>query len=127
MPLIWRLRLHGSQKMAVLVIGSLALITIAFETVRSVKLYTTNFNLTNLYSYLELLVAVIICQLPAYRFLFSGDNDKSRESNRRLFWSRITFQTSQAPNATTTTNYSMDSFNRDSRGADGGTVVVRQG
>lgn len=47
------------------------MITVGFETVRSVKLYQNDFNLTNLYSYLKLLVAAIISMLPSFRFMVS--------------------------------------------------------
>lgn len=78
MPVVWRLNMPNSQKWAVSAVGSLATITIAFETVRTVKLYQNNFNLTDLYSYLELLVAVITSMLPSFRSLVSP-SDKDRE------------------------------------------------
>ncbi|GAP83967.1 putative integral membrane protein [Rosellinia necatrix] len=89
-PGIWRLNMHTKQKLAVTGICSLAIVTVAFETVRTVKLYTQNFALTNLYSYLELVIAVLIGMLPSYRFLVSPA-DKDREY-RRLFWSRVTLR-----------------------------------
>lgn len=90
MPIIWRLYMHSNQKFALTAICSLDLVTIAFDTVRTHKLYTQSFTLTNLYSYLELLVAVLVGMLLSYRFLISP-TDKDREY-RRLFWSRITFR-----------------------------------
>ncbi|TGJ78468.1 hypothetical protein E0Z10_g10294 [Xylaria hypoxylon] len=106
MPIIWRLNMHVNQKLAVTAICSLALITIAFETVRTCKLHTQNFTLTNLYSYLELLVAVLIGMLPSYRFLVSP-SDKDREY-RRLFWSRITLR----GNYSNSSVYSMQNLSR---------------
>ncbi|KAI0482648.1 hypothetical protein GGR56DRAFT_200308 [Xylariaceae sp. FL0804] len=63
MPLIWSLNMRTTQKLAISGLCSLALITVAFETVRS---------------------------LPSYRFLISP-SDKDREY-RRLFWTRITMR-----------------------------------
>lgn len=98
-----------SQKMTVSAICSLAVITIGFETVLSVKLYQNNFNLTNLYSYLELLVAAITSMLPSFRFMVSP-TDKDREY-RRLFWSRITMRSTHSNSS----GYSMHSYGRVSR------------
>ncbi|KAI0803805.1 hypothetical protein GGR55DRAFT_682219 [Xylaria sp. FL0064] len=106
MPMIWGLSMHIKQKLAVTAICSLALITIAFETARTVKLYTENFTLTNLYSYLELLIAVLISMLPSYRFLVSP-SDKDREY-RRLFWTRITLRS----NRSYSSEYSMHNMSR---------------
>lgn len=78
------------QRIALSCVCGLAAITIAFETLRSVKLYQTNFNLTNLYSYLELLITVLIGMLPSYRFMV-GSSDKDREY-RHLFWTNVTFR-----------------------------------
>ena len=109
MPVIWTLKMPISQKLAVSAICSLAIITVAFETVRSVKLYQNNFNLTNLYSYLELLVAAITSMLPSFRFMVSP-TDKDREY-RRLFWSRITMRSTHSNSS----GYSMHSYDRSSR------------
>lgn len=98
-----------SQKLAVSAVCSLAMITIAFETVRTVKLYTNNFNLTNLYSYLELLVAVITSMLPSFRFLVSP-SEKDREY-RRLFWTRLTMRSTHSNSS----GYSMHSYGRADR------------
>lgn len=111
MPLIWRLNMRLTQKLAVTAICSLAMITVAFETIRSVKLYQTDFNLTNLYGYLELLVSVLVSMLPSYRFLISPA-DKDREY-RRIFWSRITLRTYRSGNSSA--GYSMHSYDRRSR------------
>ncbi len=95
--------------MQVTAICSLAIITVVFETVRSVKLYQVNFNLTNLYGYLELLVSVFVSMLPSYRFLISPA-DKDREY-RRIFWSRITLKSYHFRS----TGYSIHSYDRRSR------------
>ncbi|KAK4210214.1 putative cfem domain-containing protein [Rhypophila decipiens] len=88
LALIYHSNLRHDQKYAILGVCSLALITVVFETVRSVKLYQQDPHLTNLYGYLELLVAVIISTLPTYRFvIFYGE--KSKEY-RRLVWTRMT-------------------------------------
>ncbi|KAI1653340.1 hypothetical protein F4813DRAFT_259172 [Daldinia decipiens] len=90
MPVIWHLNMGTKQKLAVSAICSLAMITIAFETLRTVKLHQLDNHLTIFYSYLELLVSVLISQLPSYRFLVSP-SDKDRE-HRRLFWSHVTMR-----------------------------------
>lgn len=92
MPVIWRLRMPSKQKLAVSGICGLAVITVAFDTLRTVKLYTEDFTLTNLYSYLELIIAVLTGMLPSYRFLVSPA-EKDREY-RRLFWTRVTLRRS---------------------------------
>ncbi|KAI1146012.1 hypothetical protein F4825DRAFT_466884 [Nemania diffusa] len=89
-PVIWGLNMHIRQKLAVIGIFGLGAITVAFETLRTVKLYSEDFSLTNLYSYLELVIAVLLSMLPSYRFLVSP-SDKDREY-RRLFWSRMTLR-----------------------------------
>lgn len=106
MPIIWSLNMHYKQKLAVTGIFSLAAVTIAFETVRSVKLYSENFSLTNLYSYTELVVAVLLSMLPSYRFLVSPA-DKDREY-RRLFWSRLTLRSYHSGSS----DYSMNTLGR---------------
>ncbi|KAI1113733.1 hypothetical protein F5Y14DRAFT_462221 [Nemania sp. NC0429] len=106
MPIIWRLNMHYKQKLAVTGIFSLAAVTIAFETVRSVKLYSEVFSLTNLYSYTELVISVLICMLPSYRFLVSPA-DKDREY-RRLFWSRLTLRSYHSGSS----DYSMHTLGR---------------
>lgn len=89
LPLIWSLKdIRLSQRLALLGICSLALVTVAFDVVRTVKLSRANPNLTTLYGYLELLVTVIISTLPTYGLAISS-TEKSREQ-RRLLWSRIT-------------------------------------
>ncbi|KAI1171829.1 hypothetical protein F4777DRAFT_564153 [Nemania sp. FL0916] len=100
-PVIWCLNMPVRQRLAVTSIFSLAAITIAFDTVRTVKLFTENFALTNLYAYIELIIAVMMCMLPSYRFLVSP-TDKDREY-RRLFWSRITLRGYHSPSS----DYSM--------------------
>ncbi|KAI0169215.1 hypothetical protein GGR52DRAFT_554218 [Hypoxylon sp. FL1284] len=90
LPMIWRLQMRTKQKLALTGIFGLAAITIAFETVRTVKLHQVSFYLTNLYSYLELLISVLVSMLPSYRFLVSA-SDKDREY-RRLFWTRLTMR-----------------------------------
>ncbi|KAI2613765.1 uncharacterized protein GGS25DRAFT_15350 [Hypoxylon fragiforme] len=90
MPVIWSLQMRLHQKLAVSGLCSLAIVTIAFETARSVKLYELSNSFTNLYSYLELIISVLVGMLPSYRFLVSP-TDKDREY-RRLFWSRITLR-----------------------------------
>ncbi|KAK9418795.1 hypothetical protein SUNI508_07815 [Seiridium unicorne] len=107
MPVIWNLNMRFKQKLAVSSICGLAGITIAFETVRSVKLYQTNFNLTNLYSYLELLITVVIGMLPSYRFMV-GNTDKDREY-RHLFWTHVTFR---SRGSSQHSGYSMHSYDR---------------
>ncbi|KAI2465742.1 hypothetical protein F4781DRAFT_408115 [Annulohypoxylon bovei var. microspora] len=109
MPVIWHLRMRMTQKIALSAICSLAMITVAFETVRSVKLHQLNSNLTNLYSYLELLVSVLISMLPSYRFLISP-SDKDREY-RRLFWSRVTLRSYHSRSS----GYSMQNYDRTAR------------
>lgn len=106
LPMIWRLNMHTKQKLAVTAICSLALITIAFEIVRTVKLYTEDFALTSLYGYLELLVSVLVSMLPSYRFLVSPA-DKDREY-RRLLWTRITMRS----NLSCSSGYSMNNMRR---------------
>ncbi|KAJ8133418.1 hypothetical protein O1611_g199 [Lasiodiplodia mahajangana] len=105
-PIIWRLNMHIKQKLAVTGIFGLAAITIAFETLRTVKLYSEDFTLTNLYSYLELVVSVLLSMLPSYRFLVSP-TDKDREY-RRLFWSRVTLRSYHSASS----DYSMHSLGR---------------
>ncbi|KAI1394217.1 uncharacterized protein F4822DRAFT_424693 [Hypoxylon trugodes] len=112
MPVIWRLHMRLKQKLALSGICSLAIITIAFETVRTVKLYQENNNLTNLYSYLELLVSVLTSMLPSYRFLISP-SDKDREY-RRLFWTRITLRSYHSASS----GYSMQNYDQTSRPAE---------
>ncbi|KAM7197542.1 hypothetical protein V8F33_005508 [Rhypophila sp. PSN 637] len=102
-PIIWNLQMQTKQKLAFLGVCSLAIITIAFEVVRTVKLSQLNFNLTNLYSYLELLVAVIISTLPTFSFAISN-TEKSREY-RRLLWSRITLASYRSNNGS---NHSVE-------------------
>ncbi|KAI0397602.1 hypothetical protein F5Y17DRAFT_350038 [Xylariaceae sp. FL0594] len=106
LPVIWRLNMHTRQKLAVTGICSLAIITVAFETVRTVKLYSVNFTLTNLYSYLELIIAVLTSMLPSFRFLISP-TDKDREY-RRLFWSRLTLRSYHSASS----GYSMPDLTR---------------
>ncbi|KAI1275358.1 hypothetical protein F5Y07DRAFT_369817 [Xylaria sp. FL0933] len=106
LPIIWGLTMHVKQKLAVTAICSLALITIAFDTVRTVKLSTENMTLTNIYAYLELTIAVLISMLPSYRFLVSP-SDKDREY-RRLFWTRITLRS----NRSYSSQYSMHNVSR---------------
>ncbi|KAI9711037.1 MAG: hypothetical protein M1820_002475 [Bogoriella megaspora] len=89
LPVIWRLNMLRSQKLSLTMITSLAIVTIAFDTVRTVKLFQLDSRLTDLYSTLELHIAVLISILPTYRFLVSN-TDRNREY-QRLFWSRITF------------------------------------
>lgn len=113
MPVVWNLHMPTSQKLAVSAICSLATITVGFETVRSVKLYQNNYNLTNLYSYLELLVAVITSMLSSFRFMVSPA-DKDREY-RRLFWSRLTMRSTHSNSS----GYSMHSYDRASAGRRG--------
>lgn len=109
MPLIWSLHMPRTQNLAVSSICSLAIITVGFETVRTVKLYQNNFNLTNLYSYLELLVAVITSMLPSFRFMVSP-SPKDREY-RRLFWTAITLRSTHSNSS----GYSMHSYDQASR------------
>lgn len=90
MPLIWRPSTSTRQKLAASAIFGLAIITVAFEVVRSIKLFKVNTNLTNLYGYLELTISVLLCMLPPYRFLVSPAADKGGRRERRLLWSRIT-------------------------------------
>ncbi|KAI0843505.1 hypothetical protein F5Y06DRAFT_302657 [Hypoxylon sp. FL0890] len=112
MPVIWRLQIRMTQKLAVSAICSLAMITIAFETLRTVKLHQENFSLTNLYSYLELLISVLISMLPSYRFLISPA-DKDREY-RRLLWTRITMRSHHSGSS----GYSMQNYDQLSREAE---------
>lgn len=109
MPVIWSLHMPRTQKLAVTSICSLAIITVGFETVRTVKLYQNNFNLTNLYSYLELLVAVITSVLPSFRFMVSP-SPKDREY-RRLFWTAITLRSAHSNSS----GYSMHIYDQASR------------
>ncbi|KAI1456091.1 hypothetical protein F4805DRAFT_468321 [Annulohypoxylon moriforme] len=106
LPLIWNLRMRLTQKLAMSSLCGLAIVTIAFETVRSVKLYQPSSALTYLYSYLELTISVLVCMLPSYRFLISPA-DKDREY-RRLFWSRITMRSYHSGSS----GYSMNSYPR---------------
>lgn len=109
MPTIWRLKMPTSQRLAVSAICSLAFITIAFETVRCVKLWQLDSHLTNLYSYTELLVSVIVGMLPSYRFMV-GPSDKDHEY-RRIFWSTVTFRSIHSNSS----GFSMATYERDSR------------
>ncbi|KAH9904399.1 hypothetical protein F4778DRAFT_780367 [Xylariomycetidae sp. FL2044] len=111
MPMIWGLQMSARQKLAISAVCCLALITIAFETVRSVKLYQVNNYLTNLYGYLEVLIAVLISMLPSYRFLVSPP-DKDAEY-RRLFWSRITMRTQHS-----NSSFSMHNYGRNASAAE---------
>ncbi|KAI1371320.1 hypothetical protein F4677DRAFT_316014 [Hypoxylon crocopeplum] len=104
LPMIWRLNMRTKQKLAVSGVFGLAIITIAFEVVRTVKLYQFTTYLTNLYSYLELLISVLISMLPSYRFLISA-SDKDREY-RRLFWTRVTMRSYHSDSS----GYSMDDY-----------------
>lgn len=106
MPVIWSLHMPSTQKLAVSSICSLAMITVIFETVRTVKLHQNNFNLTNLYSYLELLVAVITSTLPSFRFMVSP-SPKDREY-RRLFWTAITLRSAHSNSS----GYFMHSYDQ---------------
>ena len=99
--------MHRSQKLALSAICSLALVTIAFDTLRTVKLYQEDPFLNVLYGYLELQIAVIIAMLPNYRFLISN-REKHREY-RRLFFSRITFGSFRS---THHSNHSLHSLDR---------------
>ena len=94
MPVIWNLNTTVKQKLALSSVCVLALVTIVFETVRTVKLYQENLYLTNLYSYLELLVSVLVSTLPSYRFLISPTL-KDREY-RRILWSRLTLRSNHS-------------------------------
>lgn len=106
MPLIWNLQMRLTQKLAVSSLCGLAIITIAFETARSVKLYQLSSALTYLYSYLELIISVLVSMLPSYRFLISlADKD---QEYRRLFWSRITMRSYHSGSS----GYSMNSYHR---------------
>ncbi len=93
MPLVWRLHMRTSQKLALSGVCGLVLVTVAFEIVRSVKLSQANFHLTTLYGYLQLLVAVIIGMLPPYRLLLF--NSERRREYRGLFWYRLTLWSGQ--------------------------------
>ncbi|KAI0443875.1 hypothetical protein F4803DRAFT_573979 [Xylaria telfairii] len=104
LPIIWRLVMATEQKLAVTGICGLAIITIAFDTLRTVKLYSENFALTGLYSYLELVVAVLTSMLPSYRFLVSSP-DKGA-GDLRGFLTRIT--RSRSSNSS---GYSMNNAN----------------
>ncbi|KAI1427948.1 hypothetical protein F5Y12DRAFT_711579 [Xylaria sp. FL1777] len=115
MPVIWRLNMRKTQKVAVTVLCGLTLVTIVFETVRSVKLYMQNQALILVYSYLELLISVFISLLPFYRFLLS-QSEKDREY-RRLLWSRVTMSKYRSSSS----NSSLPSYSRrpqQSHGAD---------
>ncbi|KAI1768392.1 hypothetical protein GGR53DRAFT_477971 [Hypoxylon sp. FL1150] len=109
MPLIWTLQMRLTQKLALSSLCTLAMITVAFDTARSVKLYQLSSALTYLYSYLELVISVLISMLPSYRFLISPA-DKDREY-QRLFWSRITMRNYHSGSS----GYSMNSYHRSHR------------
>jgi hypothetical protein len=74
-----------------------------------VKLYQVDLHLTNLYSYLELLISVLISMLPSFRFMV-GPSDKDREY-RRIFWTRLTLRSRHSNSS----GYSMHSFDQTSR------------
>lgn len=93
MPLIWGLHMRPSKKLALSGVCGLAFVTVAFETLRSVKLYQSSFVLVSLYGFLQLLVAVIVGMLPPYRFLLF--NSEKRGEYRSLFWYRLTLRSNQ--------------------------------
>lgn len=113
LPIIWRLIMPTEQKLAVTGICGLAIITIAFDTLRTVKLYSENFALTGLYSYLELVVAVLTSMLPSYRFLVSS-SDKGR-GDLRHFLNRITRSRSSNSSGYSMNNANSRSSNRPER------------
>ncbi|KAH9905785.1 hypothetical protein F4778DRAFT_802225 [Xylariomycetidae sp. FL2044] len=117
MPLIWGLNMPTSQKLAVSGLCSLALVTIAFDTLRSVKIYQLSSALTYLYSYIELIISVLISMLPSYRFMISP-SDKDREY-RRLFWTRITMRSIHSNSS----GYSMHSYDRRSAAAESARAI----
>lgn len=83
LPLLWRLNMPVRQKLAVTAVFSLALVTIAMDTLRLVETEKALPEVTWLYTSLETEVAVIIASLPAFSFLIS-DSEGDRERRRRL-------------------------------------------
>ena len=83
LPLLWRLNVPVRQKIAITAVFSLALITIAMDTLRLVETENALPEVTWLYTSLETEVAVIVASLPAFSFLVS-DSDGSREKRSRL-------------------------------------------
>jgi len=91
MVLLHKLQLGRRQKIAIISVFALALIILIFDILRIAETFVTGAQftfLTLLYTSLETEVAVIICALPAYRFLIAAGT-RGAETRRRLL-SRIT-------------------------------------
>jgi hypothetical protein len=91
MVLLRKLQLERRQKIAIISVFALALIILIFDILRIAETFVAGAQftfLTLLYTSLETEVAVIICALPAYRFLIVAGT-RGSETRRRLL-SRIT-------------------------------------
>ena len=71
------------QKLAVTIVFSLALVTLAMEILRLIETENALPEVTWLYTSLETEVAVIVASLPAFSFLVS-DSQGNREKRGRL-------------------------------------------
>lgn len=83
LPLIWRLNMPVRQKLAVTIVFSLALVTLAMEILRIIETEKSLPEVTWLYTSLQTEVAVIVASLPAFSFLVS-DSEGSREKRGQL-------------------------------------------
>src|SRR5277367_921793 len=91
MVLLRKLETGRRQKIAVISVFALALFILVFDILRIVETFVSGAQftfLTLLYTSLETEVAVIICALPAYRFLIAADPRGA--DTRRCLLSRIT-------------------------------------
>lgn len=75
--------MHLRQKLAVTVVFSLGLLTLAMEILRIVETVKALPEVTWLYTSLQTEVAVIVASLPAFSFLVS-DSEGSREKRGQL-------------------------------------------
>lgn len=85
-PMLWRLQMGRSQKVAVMIVFLLALVTLAFDILRIVETFISGAQftfLTLLYTSLETEIAVIMFALPTYRLLILG-NGKGKATRRAL-------------------------------------------
>ena len=91
MVLLRKLETGRRQKIAVISVFALALFILVFDILRIVETFVSGAQftfLTLLYTSLETEVAVIICALPAYRFLIAA-GPRGADTRHRLL-SRIT-------------------------------------
>ena len=83
LPTLWKLQMRTSQKVAVTTLFSIALVIIAFDTLRIAETFQAVPSVTWLYTSLETEMAVIVCSLPSYRFLLS-DSANSKSQRRTI-------------------------------------------